>query len=187
MKRYCRLGRLSVFGARVYVHWSVLATLVVILALCWRNPIIVTIAMLSFFSIILVHEIGHAAVAKQLGYRVRALRICLIHGVCEYQEPYYEWDDILIAWGGILAQILVAIVVFALSSLGAGKVQYFAPVVFFLGYYNLLVIPLNLIPSPGLDGYKAWRIIPLGYKEIKYRLDTGTLFTRNKRRKRRRW
>jgi Zn-dependent protease len=169
MQEYFRLGEFYIFGAPVYVHWSVLASMGLILIIYWQSPIIVAIALLSFFSITFIHEIGHAAVANKLGYRVFALRVCLIHGVCEYEAPHYEWDDVQVSWGGVLAQVLIAMLVFTLSSLGAGNFAYFGPILLFLGYYSLLVVPYNLLPVRGLDGYKAWKIIPLSYKQIKAR------------------
>jgi len=37
----------------------------------------------------------------------------------------------------------------------------FAPVVLILGYGSLIVAVFNLAPARGLDGLKAWRILPL--------------------------
>jgi stage IV sporulation protein FB len=167
MQKYFRLGKFNIFGAPVYVHWSVLAMIVLIIISYWQSPIIVAIAFLSYLAVILVHEIGHAAVAHKMGYRIFALRVALIHGVCECEAPNYELDEVKIAWGGVLAQIIISILVFTVSGLGADKFTYFGPILVFLGYFSLLIIPYNLIPSRGLDGYKAWRIIPLSYKHIK--------------------
>jgi Zn-dependent protease len=183
MQEYFRLGEFHVFGAPVYVHWSVLAVMALILVVYWQNPIIVAIALLSFFSIILIHEIGHAALAHRMGYRVFTLRVCLIHGLCEYEDPHYEWDEVKVAWGGVLAQILIAMLVFTLSSLGARHFAYFGPVLVFLGYYNLLVVPYNLLPIRGLDGYKAWRIIPLSYKQMKTRSALKKTLNRDRNRR----
>jgi Zn-dependent protease len=167
MQKYFRLGEFRVFGAPVYVHWSVLAAMALILVAYWQSPLIVTIALLSYFSIIFIHEVGHAAIAHKMGYRVFALRIALVHGVCECEAPLYELDAAKIAWGGVLAQMLIALLIFTLSSLGIMNSAYAGPVLVFLGYCNLLIIPYNLMPIRGLDGYKAWRIIPLSYKKMK--------------------
>jgi hypothetical protein len=146
MQEYFRINKLQVFGAPIYVHWSVLASSAFILVAFWKDLIVLALALLCFFSIILIHEIGHAVIAHYLGYRVFEIRICLIHGVCEYSAPNYEWDEVKVSWGGVLAQMVVAIIVFTASSLGAKQFDYFAPVLLFLGYYSLLVIPFNLMP-----------------------------------------
>jgi Zn-dependent protease len=158
---YTRLGAFKVFGAPVYVHWTVFGISTFALVIYLRQPIMVAIGLGAFFCIIFVHEFGHAWIAHRLGYRVFALRIALFHGLCEFEAPHYEWDDVRIAWGGVLAQMVVAVLIFAISFLGANQFAYFAPILMFLGRYNLWVIPWNLLPLPGLDGYKAWRIIPI--------------------------
>ena len=167
MDEYYQLGNFEIFGAPVYVHWSVIVAITLILFLYRQSPATVAIALISFFSIILVHEVGHAAMANRMGYRVFSLKVCLIHGLCEYEAPRYELDDVKVAWGGVLAQMLVAMLVFTASSLGARHLSYFGPVLVFLGYYSLLVVPYNLLPVRGLDGDKAWRIIPILYKQFK--------------------
>ena len=173
MQNYFRLGKLRIFRAPIYLHWSVLAVSVVLLIIYFQNLILVILAWLSFLSIILIHEVGHAAVAHRLGYRVVALKVCLIHGRCEYAvpsyAPYYEWDEIRIAWGGVSAQALIAMLVFTISALGAEDLTFFQPILAFLGYYNVLAIVHNLSPMQGLDGYKAWRIVPILYQLMRKR------------------
>ena len=62
MQEYFRLGEFHIFKAPVFVHWSALASMGLILVVYWKDPIIAVIALLSFLSVILIHEIGHAAV-----------------------------------------------------------------------------------------------------------------------------
>ncbi len=181
MQQYLRLGKFHLFGAPVYIHWFAIAFIVLILVIYWQSPTIAAIAILAFFSVILIHEIGHAAIAHRLGYRVFSLRVCLVHGVCEYEAPHYEWDQVKVAWGGILAQIMMSLLVFTLASLGAKQIAYFGPILFFLGYYNLFIIPFNLLPVWGLDGYYAWRILPLAYRHIKARSNLEKTFKRDRR------
>jgi stage IV sporulation protein FB len=167
MQEYFRLGEFHIFRAPVFVHWSALVSMGLILVVYWKDPIIAVIALLSFLSVILIHEIGHAAVANKMGYRVFKIKVSLFHGVCECQDPNYELDRVKIAWGGVIAQILVAMLVFSLSSLGAMYFAYFGPILVFLGYYSLLMVPYNLLPVRGLDGYTAWKIIPIVYQQMK--------------------
>ena len=166
---YFKLEKPQVVDADVYVHWSVLAASGLILAAYWQSPIQLVLACLCYFGIIFIHEVGHAAIAKQAGCRVFAIRVHLIHGVCEHESPRYELDNIKIAWAGVVMQILVAILVFALSSLGLSNYRFFSPALVFLGYLNLLIVPYNLMPLRGLDGFIAWRIIPLLYRRFKER------------------
>ena len=166
---YFKFDRLQVLDARVYVHWLVLTASVLILIIYWQSPVNIVLALLSYFSIIFIHEAGHAAMAKKVGCRVLAIRIGLVHGVCEYEAPKCELDDVKIAWSGVILQIMVAILVFSLSSFGLGNYSFFAPILVFMGYFSLLVVPYNLIPLNGFDGQKAWRIVPILYRQFKNR------------------
>lgn len=161
---YFRFKNLRVLDTQLYVHWLVLTASVLISIVYWQSPLDILIALLSYFTVIFIHEAGHAAMATKLGCRVWSIRIGLLHGVCEYEEPKYELDDVKIAWSGVLLQILVAALVFSLSSFGLKNYSFFAPILLFMGYFSLLIVPYNLIPLNGLDGRKAWRIIPILYK-----------------------
>lgn len=76
-----------------------------------------------------------------------------------------RWEDVLIAWGGVTAQLLIAIPILLLAwLLGDREVAYVGPVIAFLGYVNLLVALANLAPGEGFDGKLAWRVIPLSFR-----------------------
>jgi Zn-dependent protease len=169
MQGYTQLGKDRIFGAPVYTHWSVLAIGAVILVVGWQNLIVSAISLLSFLGIILIHEIGHAAIVHKLGYEVIAIRIAPLHGVCEHQAPRYEWEAIQIAWGGVLAQALAAAIVLTIGNLGGENLEYFGPLMVFIGYYSILTIPFNLLPVSGLDGQIAWKILPHIYNHLKHR------------------
>jgi len=151
-----------IVGAPVYIHWSALVVIAAIFLFSLSSPIYGAIAVASYLGIIVVHEIGHAIVAMKLKYGVTAIKIGAVHGLCEYEEPYSEWEDVIIAWGGVAAQVVVALFVLTIAALYTGdSYGYFGPVVAFLGYINLVIAAVNLAPSPWLDGYKTWRIVPL--------------------------
>ncbi|MEM7757507.1 MAG: hypothetical protein AAF298_05180 [Cyanobacteria bacterium P01_A01_bin.40] len=166
---YFKFNKLKIFAAPIYIHWLVLTASSLIFITYWQSPLKIILAILSYFSIIFIHEVGHGAMASKLGYRVFAIRVGLIHGLCEYEQPRSELDDVKISWSGVLLQIMIAILVFSLSSMGLNNFSYFSPMLVFLGYFSLLIVPYNLMPLRGLDGQKAWRIIPLIYQQLKNR------------------
>ena len=154
--------RLRAFRAPIYIHWSVFAIAAVLAIGSMRKPAHAVVAILSYFAIILIHECGHAWVARRRHYRVNCIRIAGYHGRCEIEAPEYEWDDVAIAWGGVLAQFAVAIpmIVIQLSMPARmhGAVGFGAMM---LGQISVVIALFNLIPAAGLDGAKAWRVIPL--------------------------
>lgn len=126
-----------------------------------KSPVFGATAIASYLAIIFVHEAGHAFVAHRLGMKVLNLQIGWFHGACEYEGPNDEWLNILVAWGGVAAQVSVAILVFAVAAALPGEdLGYFGPVFVFLGMVNLMIALVNLAPSREFDGGVAWKIIP---------------------------
>jgi Zn-dependent protease len=161
-QRWFQLRRARIFGARVYVHWSVFAVVLLLALVSLRSPIYAAISIASYLAVIVIHEMGHAWVARRLGYYVDAIRIGFFHGHCEGDAPHTESDHVLIAWGGVLAQLAVAIPILTVAKLsGDPDFGYAGPVVGILGYVNVVIALVNLAPAPGLDGHTAWRAIPL--------------------------
>jgi Zn-dependent protease len=162
MRKWFRLGRLRIFGAHVYLHWSVLAIVGLLAFMSYKSPIHAAVSIVSYLGVILIHEMGHALVARRLGYDVDAVRVAFFHGRCEHEAPHTESDDVLVAWGGVLAQFAVALPTLILAAaFEEYDLGYAAPAVVFLGYVNILVALVNLAPAPELDGHTAWRAIPL--------------------------
>lgn len=170
MHGYYTLKKVRILGARLHVHWSVVAVAVVLLLASKSQPVNAALGICCYFGIILMHEAGHAFVSKKLGYPASAIRLSLIHGTCEYEQPWTLKEDALIAWGGVLVQLAVALPLILLANLTRiGSVPYLGTVVTFLGYYNLLIALFNLIPITGLDGALAWRLVPILFRDVRER------------------
>jgi stage IV sporulation protein FB len=151
-------------GVPVGLHWTVL------LGLPWfyyqtRSVPATAIAFVALFFLLLAHELGHAAVAVWRRVPVRDLQLFFLHGFCTHDEPYDEEDDVLIAWGGVGAQLAVLIAAAGASALIAALApiasEIAAPVFYALIETNLLIMVINLVPVAPLDGAKAWRAIPI--------------------------
>jgi Zn-dependent protease len=162
MRSRWRLGTLR--GIPIELHWTVF------LGLPWfyyltRSSTATAVAFVAFFVLLLVHELGHAAVARWRDVAVGKIQLLFLHGTCTHEEPYYEEDDVLIAWGGVAAQLVLCVVALVTRPLvaelppgAAGLASSFFAV--FIGT-NLYMIVFNLIPLAPLDGAKAWRALPL--------------------------
>jgi Zn-dependent protease len=169
MKNYVNAKPLQIRGAPVFLHWSVLVVMGGCLATSIAEPLLAVIAAASYFSVILIHEYGHAWVASRLGYRVRVIKLSVIHGECIYESGYEDARDAaLIAWGGPLAQFAAALVVWSISFIGViGESDAFGPLIAFLGYLGPLVALVNLAPSPRMDGETAWPLIPMLWRDLR--------------------
>ena len=112
----------------------------------------------GFFLIILVHELGHALLVR--AYRLRILSID-IHGMggrCEYAGRPAEVEEAIIAWGGVLAQLVLLAVTEGVGKTIGYPEGIVAESAAMLTASNLFLMAVNLLPLPPLDGYKAWTV-----------------------------
>ena len=171
MRNYVRAKRLNVCGAPVFLHWSVLVVMGGCLAMAVSDPIVAIVAAASYFSVILIHESGHAFVASRLGYEVDSIRLSVIHGECIYDASYEtSREAALIAWGGPLAQFAAAALVWSLSLIPVvNESDLFGPPLVFLGYVAPLVALANLAPGSEMDGVRAWPLVPMLWRDLRGR------------------
>jgi len=164
-----RLGRWR--GVPITLHWTVL------LALPWfyyqtRSVSATAISCAAFFFLLVAHELGHAAVARWRNVEVQGIQLYFIHGLCTHDEPYDEEDDVLIAWGGVAAQLVVLAVAFGaglwLAAFEPAAFRTAAPLFGVLIQTNLLIMVFNLLPVAPLDGAKAWRALPLLWERTRH-------------------
>jgi stage IV sporulation protein FB len=162
MRSTWRLGTWR--GIPILLHWTVF------LGLPWlyyvnRSVTATAIAFVALFVLLLAHELGHAAVAMWRQVAVGRIQLYFIHGSCTHEEPYYEEDDVLIAWGGVAAQLFLLIVALGAQLLVANfslvASQLASPLFHVLIQTNLVIMVFNLLPLAPLDGAKAWRALPL--------------------------
>ena len=122
------------------------------------------IAFVCFFFLMLIHELGHAAMAKWRRVPVLGIELYIMHGLCRHEEPHSESDAIWIAWGGVIAQgvvLLMAVSVSVLLQRVAFPTYLDAlPALHVLISINTFLIVMNLVPVPPLDGAIAWRVAP---------------------------
>ncbi|WP_143707488.1 hypothetical protein [Uliginosibacterium sp. TH139] len=170
MRGFIATESIRIFGAPVHIHWSVLVICTALLVGAIQTPLLAVEWLVTYLAIILMHEAGHAYVAKCLGCRIHDVYITFIHGVCVYEAPYYEKEVSLVAWGGVLTQLAIALPLIVLSLLlGDSQPAAVRVLTTNLGYYNFFIACFNLIPAKGFDGEKAWRLIPTYINEIRAR------------------
>jgi Zn-dependent protease len=136
------------------------------------------LAALGLFISVVLHELGHAVVARRFDVAVRGIRLFVFGGVAELgSEPKKPSHEILIALGGP-AVTLVLIVLYQLGlsliiaqspvawnftdgilSLQGGTlpVAGSAGLLFYLGMINTVVLVFNMIPAFPLDGGRVLR------------------------------
>jgi len=146
---------------KVYVHWSVIALSALFLIGAIERPREILAALISYYGVILLHECGHMVAAQRKRCHVNWIRLYPILGLVSYDQPYSKYDQAVIAWGGIVAQSLIAIpIVIYLSIFGYTRFVTLNVALGIWGYMSVEMILFNLVPVPPLDGATAWQIIP---------------------------
>ncbi len=162
MRSWWRLGQWR--GIPVSLHWTVL------IGIPWflyqtRSLLGTAIAFIAFFFLLLIHELGHAVVARWRGVEVEKIQLFFLHGNCSTEVPDYELDDVLIAWGGVAAQLVVLLVALgadaALAAFSPVASVLASPLFRVLIATNAFIMLFNLLPVASFDGAKAWRILPI--------------------------
>jgi Zn-dependent protease len=123
------------------------------------------IAALSFFVCIVLHELGHAIVARSRGMPIRGITLFLFGGVSELgEEPVSAMTEFLTAIAGPLVSLVLAIGfwILAVAGYNAGWSHSVVIVLGYLASINALVLVFNLIPAFPLDGGRVLRSILWG-------------------------
>ena len=155
-----RLG--SINRVPVLVHWSVplVAGVMIIAGL---DHIITTIAgITAYLLLIIIHELGHQFLASRLGYGVVSVEIYPVHGICRFDHPETKLDAAIIAWGGVVGQMFMAIpMIVRLVIWGDSRFSALNALLEIGGPMNAVIAVFNLIPIRPLDGATAWSLMPL--------------------------
>jgi Zn-dependent protease len=116
---------------------------------------------MAYFAVLVIHETGHLIVARRLGCTVLSIRLYPILAITEFSTPWSRLDHCMIAWGGVLAQALVAIPLVAwVGTFGYTHSEVVNMLFAILGFFSIGVALFNLLPIPPLDGATAWGIVP---------------------------
>jgi stage IV sporulation protein FB len=134
---------LSVRGTAFRVHWS--TPLIAVIAGAVYHPFVA----LAYLLVIVVHELGHAFFVRRFGMRVLSIDVHGFGGVCRWAGSTTPVRLAIIAWGGILFQLVLG------GACLVYKNETFLGMVFGV---NLLLMIVNALPIPGLDGWEAWRL-----------------------------
>jgi len=155
-------------GMRIKMHWSL--TLIVILGLLGGLlDISVPVGTLSFLLVLFIHELGHVWFAARFGLKTLKIELYPFDGRCYHQSPDTPYPNYVIPWGGVVAQVIVAIPCIAIHYFYSDGMRWrFELPLIFLGYVNLFIAFINLTPLKFLDGDKCWQLLPL-YISFRFR------------------
>ena len=139
------LGRIAGFPIRLRLSFLLL------LGVIWLTGGSLPFVLLTFASI-LVHELGHALVARRLGVRIAAIDLHMLGGAALMVDPPKTADDeIAIAAAGPAVSLGLAA-----AGVGLGALTGWS-LLSWLGYVNLALAIFNLLPALPMDGGRILR------------------------------
>jgi Zn-dependent protease len=123
------------------------------------------VTALAFFTCIVLHELGHAVIARATGLPIRGITLFIFGGVAELaQEPKTAGGEFLMAVAGPIVSAILGGLLLLLWVVGgsAGWPEPPLRVLFWLGTINFIVLGFNLVPAFPLDGGRVLRSILWG-------------------------
>jgi stage IV sporulation protein FB len=145
-------------GTPIRIHWSTPIGMLV-----FGRFAFVPGFWLGFLILVVLHEMGHALLARRMGLHARSIEIHALGGQCRFGGGSVSpWQHAVVAWGGVLAQGALLGIALAVSLFAPlPPVAFVGELMSALVYTNLWLIAINLLPIPPLDGAQAWRLLPL--------------------------
>ncbi|MGE0328758.1 MAG: hypothetical protein AB7S68_40965 [Polyangiaceae bacterium] len=109
--------------------------------------------------VVLIHELGHVVLLRRYRLPVLALNLHGVGGDVHTNEWITPWQRCVVAWGGVLAQLSIFVVLGGLARLKLVSHEVKAHDLYeALVGANLLIALVNLLPLPPLDGAEAWKL-----------------------------
>ena len=150
----------TVLGFPVRAHWS-LPLAVLLLGLAGgdgaRGVLLAITLAVGLFGSVLLHELGHAVVARRKGVGVRGILLTPLGGMSMLESlPRRPRDEALIAVAGPAVSIALGGLFAALAWLVEGGLDQTSPLTGLMGL-NLIIGVFNLVPAFPMDGGRLLR------------------------------
>lgn len=136
-----QIGELELHGTEgAFVLAAILGVFSAVQLGLLAGSVSAVLVILSLFA----HEIGHLAMARFLGVRVRAIGICFRGAYLRRAEASQSHQELLISLSGPVASLLLYY-----------YLRNGIPLVRWVAILNLVLAISNLVPLRGTDGHRA--------------------------------
>ncbi len=164
MRMSWKLGQVA--GIDVYLHPTFF--LLLMLPQVIQGGIAAVLLVIAVFGCLLLHELGHALMARRFGIETEDITLSPIGGVARLRRmPKAPGAELLIALAGPAVNILIVLVLAGLYGLGVVTnlwamvaLQQFVIV---LMVANLFLVAFNLVPAFPMDGGRVLRALLSGW------------------------
>ncbi|HUH00981.1 MAG TPA: M50 family metallopeptidase [Kofleriaceae bacterium] len=150
MFRTIRVGRLFGFPVEVNLSFLLLLGFFVV----WLGPITGMMFVAIAFGSVLLHELGHALMARHLRIPVAGIELHFFGGAAKLMAPpRTPGDEIAVAAAGPAVSFALGGLGLAIAALTGWQVASL------LGWINLIMALFNLVPALPLDGGRIFRAL----------------------------
>jgi len=148
--RTFRIGRLLGFPLEVNLTFLVMLAVFAL----WLGPVAGLLAIVISFGSVLLHELGHAVVARHLGVPVAGIELHFFGGAAKMMgQPRTAGDEIAIAAAGpAVSFALGGLFMLLTAATGAWPLA-------LVTWVNLIIGAFNLIPALPMDGGRIFRAL----------------------------
>jgi Zn-dependent protease len=148
LQKKWRIGRVAGFPIEVNVTFLLLLGMVYLT----RGGLGGVLLTVVTFASVLVHELGHAVVARRRGVRIGGIELQFFGGVANIiTPPRSARDEMLIAAAGPAVSLMLAA-----TGLYFGRLLH-SSFVTYIGLTNLVLGIFNLLPALPMDGGRIYR------------------------------
>jgi len=164
MRLSWKIGRVA--GIDLYIHATFLLVLLFVPDLSGGGAEAVggLLLLLSVFGCVLLHEFGHALMARRFGIETEDITLYPIGGVARLRRlPRAPGAELLIALAGPAVNFAIVAVITALAALGLVDVASPGEFISALLYVNLALGIFNMIPAFPMDGGRVLRALLSGF------------------------
>ncbi len=176
MKWSWKLGQVA--GIGIFVHWTF------VLLIAWLVYVFVSQGsdlrgvldgvafVLAIFGCIVLHELGHALMARRFGVQTRDITLLPIGGVARLERmPENPWQEFWVALAGPAVNVLIAFVLFGVIvawigisqlwdlAMGVRTLLQHGSFLFWLLAANVALVVFNLVPAFPMDGGRVLRAL----------------------------
>lgn len=180
-----RIGRLAGIGIYVHVTFLLIVLWIAIpeYALGLSAVAGALIYLVALFAIVVLHELGHALMARRFGVRTRDIILLPIGGVARLERmPRNPRQELLVALAGPAVNVGLAILLYAMVRLTgqppAAELYAFDVIssvrgfLYQLVFVNIMLALFNLLPAFPMDGGRVLRAL-LAMRMSSYARATG--------------
>jgi Zn-dependent protease len=157
MRTSWKLGRIA--GIDLYLH----PTFFILFLLFPGGPLL----LLAMFACVVLHELGHALMARRFGIETANITLYPIGGVARLTRiPRAPGAELLIALAGPAVNFAIIAFMLGLDALGVIEIGSFSGMSSFLGevlIVNLVLGLFNLVPAFPMDGGRVLRAALSGW------------------------